>query len=108
VPLPGAAAVPAPRSAGAAKIVKRNFPRARVWATEEGNAKARRGEFGELTATRHVGPGGCRWIDQKSKSKNDDAQHERSSGSLSPDCGVVLNRGRTISPFTRPPERGIA
>src|ERR1700731_458498 len=71
-------------------------------------AKASRGEIGELTATRHLGPGGYRGIDKKCEGKNDDAQHERSSGSLSPDCGVVLNRGGTISPFMRSPERGIA
>jgi hypothetical protein len=53
-------------------------------------AKASRGEIGELTATRHFGPGSYRRIDQKSDSKNDDAQHGRSSGSLSPDCGGVL------------------
>jgi hypothetical protein len=46
-----------------------------------------------LTATRHLGPGSYRWIDQKSDGKNDDAQHERSSGSLSLDCGVVSAAG---------------
>jgi hypothetical protein len=49
-------------------------------------AKASGGEIGELTATRHFGPGSYRWIDQKSDGKNDDAQHGRSSESLSPDC----------------------
>src|SRR5712691_11351349 len=48
-------------------------------------AKASGGEIGEFTATRHFGPGSYRWIDQKSEGKNDDAQHGRSSGSLSPD-----------------------
>src|ERR1700730_11412419 len=45
-------------------------------------AKASRGEIGELTATRHLAPGGYRWIDQKSDGKNDDAQHERSCDSF--------------------------
>jgi hypothetical protein len=54
-------------------------------------AKASRGEIGELTATRHLGPGGYRGIDQKCEGKND-----------------VLNRDRTISPVMRSPERGIA
>ena len=62
-------------------------------------AKASRGEIGEMTATRHLGPGSYRWIDQKSDGKNDDAQHGRSSGSLSPDfLKLVLRALLDISP----------
>jgi hypothetical protein len=64
-------------------------------------AKASRGEIGELTATRHLGPGGFAGSIRSAKAKMMMLNMSVALVACHRTAGGVLKRGRTISPVMR-------